>query len=231
MPHVDSVHINLPGGDHLEAVICSPEDQALAPGLIIAPGSGYTKEGPLIVELCQQAAAAGFITLRFDWRYTTHGGRPSSNRKREVEDLQNALSYLESQAKIDNARLIMAGKSLGAGVAYHVFQTRPDLFAAMLLTPVFRDANSGHKYYPDLPQETRPVYLLTGKSDPLNKLSLMEDYLQDATPDIHVHIVDGNHGLEISRARSPDAVSANQDNIRIAVRHAVDWLNKVAAKR
>jgi dienelactone hydrolase len=223
----NSVSIKLPGGGHLDAVISYPDGNALAPGLIVAPGSGYSKEGPLIVELCEQAAAAGFTTLRFDWRYTTAGGRPSSNRKRELEDLQAVLSYVESIKEIDLRRLVMAGKSLGAGVAYQAFRSRPDIFAALLLTPVFRDSNSGSRNYPDLPHEQRPVYLLTGSSDPLNKLSVMQDYLHQATPNLRVRIVEGNHGLEVSRARSPEAVSANHDNIRGAVRHAVDWLREI----
>lgn len=79
--------IMLPDGSCLEAVVSYPDGGVPAPGLLVAPGSGYSKEGPLIVELCEQAAAADFVTLRFDWRYTAAGGRPSSNRKRELEDL------------------------------------------------------------------------------------------------------------------------------------------------
>ncbi|MFC1620065.1 dienelactone hydrolase family protein [Candidatus Neomarinimicrobiota bacterium] len=223
----NSVHIGLPGGDHLEAVMSYPDGVELAPGLIVAPGSGYPKEGPLIVELCEQATAAGFITLRFDWRYTSTGGRPSSNRKRELEDLQAVLSYVESIKEIDPRRLVLAGKSLGAGVAYQAFRSRPDIFAALLLTPVFRDSNSGPRNYPDLPHERRPVYLLTGSSDPLNKRSVMQDYLHAAAPNVLVRIVEGNHGFEVSRARSPEAASANRDNIRGAVGHAADWLREI----
>jgi predicted alpha/beta-hydrolase family hydrolase len=190
----NSVHIGLPDGGHLESVISYPDDNELAAGLIVAPGSGYTKEGPLLVELCEQATTAGFVTLRFDWRYTSTGGRPSSNRKREL---------------------------------YQVFRNRPDIFAALLLTPVFRDTNSGPKNYPDLPHEQRPVFLLTGSSDPLNKASVMQEYLRGAAPNVVVRIVEGNHGLEVSRARSSEAVSANRDNIRGAVIHAVDWLRKI----
>jgi predicted alpha/beta-hydrolase family hydrolase len=228
MALINTVLIDLPGGNNLEAVISYPDGNELAAGLIVAPGSGYSKEGSLIVELCEQAAAVGFFTLRFDWRYTSMGGRPSSNRKRELEDLQTVLSHVESLEGIDSHRLVLAGKSLGAGVTYQLFHNRPDIFAALLLTPVFRDSNSGPKNYPDLPHERRPVYLLTGKSDPLNKLNVMQDYLHGAASNVQVRIAEGNHGLDISRARSPEAVSVNRDNIRGAVRHAVDWLREIA---
>jgi predicted esterase len=134
---------------------------------------------------------------------------------------------VESLKEVDRHRLILVGKSLGAGVAYQVFRNRPDIFAALLLTPVFRDTNSGPKNYPDLPHEQRPVFLLTGSSDPLNKASVMQEYLRGAAPNVVVRIVEGNHGLEVSRARSSEAVSANRDNIRGAVIHAVDWLRKI----
>lgn len=229
MTQAKPVHISLPTGDYLEAVVSYPDNDEPSPGLIVAPGSGYSKDGLLIVELCEQATATGFITLRFDWRYTTSGGGPSSNRKREIEDLQNALGYLELLDGINAHQLVLAGKSLGAGVAFNVFGSRPDVLAAMLLTPVFRNPDSGSKNYPGLPHEQRPVYMLTGKSDPLNKLDIMQHYLGDANPRVLVHVVDGNHGLELSRAKSPEAVSVNQENIRSAVSHAVDWLKTTVA--
>lgn len=104
------------------------------------------------------------------------------------------------------------------------------MLAALLLTPVFRDSNSGLRNYPGLPQEQRPVYLLTGSSDPLNKLSVMQEYLSEAGPHIRTNIVEGNHGLELSRGRSPEAISANRNNIRAAVKPAVDWLQEIVSQ-
>jgi predicted esterase len=219
----DNVQIQTPTGELLEAAIGLPTGGEKAPVLILAPGSGYTKDGPILVELSTLATEQGFITLRYDWRYTTTGGKPSSNRRREEEDLKSVLAFLDSVHQADANKIFLIGKSLGAGIAYREFHSRPDLFAAVLLTPVFRNMNNGTKNYPGLPEETRPVYILTGRSDPLNNYTLMQDYLHGAGNNVVVSVVDGDHSLNISRAPGSDTETINLENIRFAMQQVMSW--------
>ncbi len=214
----------LPQGGEVPALIAYPPGNSPIPLLIIAPGSAYPKEGALIAALADHAVTAGWAALRFDWRYTAAGGRASGNRAREAADLERVLAYAEGLPRVAAQPIVLAGKSLGAAVAYRVFRSRPQVAAVILLTPVFRDAASGDKHYPGLRAEQRPVYLLTGNHDPLNALPMMEAYVRGAGHQVAVTVVDGDHGLQLSRKKDAASQAANAANIAGAMAKVVNWL-------
>ena len=55
----------------------------------------------------------------------------------------------------------------------------------------------------------------------------MQAYLQEAGSHIRIVVAEGNHGLEISRGRSPEALSANLSNIKASVAPVVKWLREI----
>ena len=221
----ESFAIALPQGGELPALIAYPPGNGAVPLLIIAPGSAYPKEGGLITALARHAVAAGWAALRFDWRYTAAGGRPSGNREREAADLEGVLAYARELPRVAAQPIVLAGKSLGAAVAYRVFRSHPGLAAALLLTPVFRDAASGDKHYPGLKAEQRPVQMLTGNRDALNSFPAMEAYVRAATGgQVTVTVVEGDHGLQVSRKKDAASQAANATNIEGAVAKVVGWL-------
>ena len=222
-----SVRIPVAGARDLEGLLHLPAGGGPGPGLVIAPGSSYPKEGPIIESLARQAAPAGWVVLRFDWSYTTYGGGASGSRKREAAELEAALAFLGTQAVCDPNRLVVAGKSLGSAAAYQVFRSHPELSAAMLLTPVFRTAEGAGKTYAGLAQEARPVLLVTGDRDSLNKPQVMEAHLAAAGKHIVAEVVAGDHGLCLSRRKDPDSQAANRDNIDAAMAGVVRWLGRI----
>ncbi len=221
-----TVRIPVAGARHLEGNLHLPAGETPGPGLVIAPGSSYPKEGAIIESLARQAVPAGWAVLRFDWSYTTYGGGASSSRKREAAELEAALAFLGSQPACDPNRLVVAGKSLGSAVAYKVFTNHPELTAAILLTPVFRTAEGAGKTYAGLAQERRPVLLVTGERDPLNKPPVMAAHLATAGEHIVTEVVAGDHGLCLSRRKDPDSQAANRDNIDAALASVVRWLGR-----
>ena len=181
----------------------------------------------MIVSLFQQAVAAGIAAFRFDWHYMTMGGQPSGNRRKEAEDLEGVLSFVQTQPHVDSRRIVLAGKSLGAAVCYRVFRSHPEIVGALLLTPVFCDESSGPRNYPDLSGETRPLMLLAGNRDPLNKLEVMHNYASNAGRNVNISVVDGDHSLNVSRGRDPEKTALNAENINAAMEDAVRWLKTV----
>jgi dienelactone hydrolase len=154
----------------------------------------------------------------------TTGRKPSKDRRKEAEDLEGILSFVRTMDRVDNRRIVLAGKSLGAAVCYRTFRSNPEIAGAVLLTPVFRDHTSGERNYPDLPQETRPLKILAGNRDPLNNLQVMHSYLENAGENLDVAVVDGDHSLNIFRSKDPDKGSVNEENINAAVGNVVNWL-------
>ena len=122
---------------------------------------------------------------------------------------------------------MLAGKSLGAAVAYRVFRDRPEVAAAALLTPVFRDAAGAEKHYPGLRHERRPLLLLTGNRDPLNARPVMEAHLRGGGANLSIIRVDGDHGLELTRKKDAASRAANAANIAAAADEVVTWLGRL----
>ena len=140
------------------------------------------------------------------------------------------LAYARALPRTSGRPLVVAGKSLGAAVAWRVFREQLDVAAVVLLTPVFRDAGSGEKSYPGLADERRPVQLLAGNRDGLNALPLMEAYARGASGGhVTVTVVDGDHGLQVTRKKDAASLAANRANIAAAAGQVVGWLGQLAA--
>ncbi len=223
------VNIPVPEARGLAGLWSLPASATSWPAIVIASGSNYPKEGAIMAAMTERALAAGWAVLTFDWSYTTYGGSPSSSRKREKRELQAALDYLGSRPKIDRQRIVVAGKSLGSAVAYALFLDNLDLLGAALLTPVMRTPEGAERAYPGLSAQARPIHLLAGKSDPLNALPVMEAHLAGAGKQIVTTLIDGDHGLNVTRKKDETSQARNRANVAAGVRAVVRWLETLSA--
>ena len=71
--------------------------------LVIAPGQGYHREKPLVKQLAVEAAAQGYIAVRFDWSYCKLDkatkkctGNPSDDLIPEGKDLTAVVNYAKN---------------------------------------------------------------------------------------------------------------------------------------
>ena len=70
-------------------------------------------------EFLEDYRNAGFDVFTFDYRgYGISGGRPSCSHA--YEDIESVYDYLLNRLKIDPAKLIVHGRSVGAAVALHL---------------------------------------------------------------------------------------------------------------
>lgn len=215
-------------GAPLAAVIDHPAGRAKAPAVVIAPGQGYHKELPLTRGLAEAAVAAGFVAARFDWRYYAKGGEPAEDLAPEVADLEAVLERVKADPRVDPARIVLAGKSLGTMVAWRVLQKHPEVKGAVLLTPIFRSKETQESHYPGLVGMDRPVAFLVGDNDAGNcQLPVMFEALAGVkAPLAKAVVVAGNHSLEVA----PRGDAANGPNVKAAVAIAVHWLGLLAGR-
>jgi len=91
------------------------------PGIVVCHGFGGLKEGtpPAIA---RHLASLGYVCLTFDYRgFGESGGPPGRLIPREqVEDIRNALTYLETRGEVDPERLGLYGTSFGGGNVSYV---------------------------------------------------------------------------------------------------------------
>jgi dipeptidyl aminopeptidase/acylaminoacyl peptidase len=115
----DSDGITLRGTLHL------PEGGGARPGIVTCHGFGGGSTGAGHPELAQALARAGYVVLRFDFRGcgASGGERGRVICMEEVEDLRNAITFLQAQEGVDRDRIGVIGASLGGSVALYVAAT------------------------------------------------------------------------------------------------------------
>lgn len=87
------------------------------PAVVTANGFSFPKEF-LLPSIAERFAAAGYVVLTFDYRYLGESeGEPRGriHALEQVEDIRNALSFLEEQPEVDPTRLGAWGASNGGG--------------------------------------------------------------------------------------------------------------------
>jgi len=91
------------------------------PGIVLCHGFTAVKE-VLLPEIARRLAKLGYVSLTFDYRFLGEsGGEPRRQiiPLRQIEDIRNAVTFLQQQPEVDPERLGLLGVSLGgANVSY-----------------------------------------------------------------------------------------------------------------
>lgn len=95
------------------AVVCHPH-----------PLYGGSMENDLVIALSEALGAAGFATLRFDFRGVGASGGRHDNGRGEVDDVRAAAATLRERLGVP--RVILVGYSFGSLMALHAGCAEPD---------------------------------------------------------------------------------------------------------
>ncbi|MBI3796947.1 MAG: alpha/beta hydrolase [Deltaproteobacteria bacterium] len=108
----------------MAGVLFLPDNLARAerrPGIVLCHGFTAVKE-VLLPEVARRLAKLGYVALTFDYRFLGEsGGEPRRQiiPLRQIEDIHNAVTFLQCQPEVNPERLGLLGVSLGgANVSY-----------------------------------------------------------------------------------------------------------------
>ncbi len=108
----------------MAGVLCVPDNLTVGetrPGIVMCHGFTAVKE-VILPEIAQRLAQLGYVVLTFDYRFLgASGGEPRRQiiPMRQIEDIRNAVTFLQNQPEVNPARLGLFGVSLGgANVSY-----------------------------------------------------------------------------------------------------------------
>ena len=127
-------------GDELAGVLFLPEMNQRAPVLIICHGAGEFKEN--YFELCELLASRGVATLAIDMHGhgQSAGERYYVNMRQWVADIQAAIDFLLTHAKIDGSRIGAFGLSSGGTAILEAAMIDPRLKALVALDATVRNS-------------------------------------------------------------------------------------------
>tara|TARA_A100001037_G_scaffold306608_1_gene353259 strand:+ start:24609 stop:25520 length:912 start_codon:yes stop_codon:yes gene_type:complete len=98
-------------GEKISGILRLPEKiKNPAPGVVQGPGFLGLKGGKLYKQYHELLVKAGFVVLVFDYRgFGDSEGESVLYPERQVEDIRNAISYIETRDEVDNDRIGLFG--------------------------------------------------------------------------------------------------------------------------
>jgi hypothetical protein len=235
----ETLKIQTPRGTEVNVTLHIPAGSDL-PVLVVAPGQSCNSKGPLFETIGDKGYAKNYAIFRFEWSYCgTASEKPSAGLKNEVEDMITVLEFAQKQASVDPSKIVIAGKSMGSGVAYRIFSQHPELKAAVLLTPicsVTTDENNNplsepvsicDKSYPHLKEDLRPVLMAMGNQDENCVLPVLFDFLKDSKGNIQTFVAGGDHGFRIYDSHGDVDAIKTQNNIDTVVSVLFNWMDLI----
>jgi dienelactone hydrolase len=152
------------------------------PGIIVCHGFGGLKEGTP-PNVARHLASLGYVCLTFDYRGFGGSGGAAGRLipDEQVEDIRNALCYLESRPDVDPARIGLWGTSFGGGNVARVAAIDPRvkcLVAAVSVTDGEAWLRAMHPYWYflelcDRAAEDRRRRALTGQGERVDRFQIM----------------------------------------------------------
>ena len=115
--------VSFPSGNlTLAGVLHLPDGRAAGekrPAIVVLHGFGSNKDGGVALVAARLFEKLGYVTLRFDMRGCgeSEGERGRVICLEQVEDTQNAVTWLAARSEVIGERVAVMGFSFGAAVA------------------------------------------------------------------------------------------------------------------
>ena len=173
-------------GDRISAVLYLPADaseQNPVPGVVLCHGFTGIKE-LILPGYGRGFARAGIAALAFDYRGfgESEGSRGRLVARRQIEDIHNSVTFMETLAEVDPRRVGLWGTSYGAANA--IVAAAADLRVRCVAAQV-GFADGGRRMRERPPGETAPARalieaeriqrVLTGQSTMVDPLQILND--------------------------------------------------------
>jgi hypothetical protein len=131
-----------------------------------------TMQDPLIVQIANDLAAAGFIVLRFNFRGVGASEGQQTDGRLEPLDLAGAVEFALAEPGADREKLCLVGHAFGASVALVYAMHDPRVKTVVAISPpMFR-------LTPEMGTFDRPKLFITGEHDEVSPRHKLEPWIE-----------------------------------------------------
>jgi alpha/beta superfamily hydrolase len=181
--------LRIPSGEiTLEGLLHLPEGAGAFPGVVIChphPQMGGDMYNNVVGALVRAAVDSGFAALRFNFRGVGESGGTYDNGKGEQDDARAALAAIREQPEVDASRIVLAGYSFGAMIAFRVAAGREDLAGVIAVSnPTQRGPKVEARF-------AVPALFATGDRDEYSDGELLREYREQLGDDVTVEVFPG----------------------------------------
>ncbi|MGD0498523.1 MAG: alpha/beta family hydrolase [Bryobacteraceae bacterium] len=147
--------------------------------MILTHGAGSNGNAPLLVDVAEAFAAAGWLAMRYDLsfrRRRAHGPPGPADSARDREGIERAA---EAMRRLAPGRVFAGGHSYGGRQTAMLAAEKPDLFAGLLLLsyPLHPPAKPEQKRTAFFPSLRTPALFVHGAADPFASLEEVREAL------------------------------------------------------
>ncbi len=223
------VSIPIAEDEKVSGVVAIPADfqKQKSVGVILAHGAGNDMETPLIVALANELAAAGYLSLRFNFPYKEKGRKAPDSQKKLVQTWQQVYRFLTTHPKFGTKKIVAAGKSMGGRVASQI-AADGDLPANCLVFlgyPLHPPGKKDKLRDAHLYELRVPLLFFAGTRDSLCDLQLLRQVLGRLKSDWDLEVIEGgDHSFRLLKS----ANMTQQEVYDHILQTMVDWLKTKA---
>ena len=171
-------------------------------GLVFTHGAGGNSRAPLLVDLAEAFAGAGFTVLRCDlpFRQSRPYGPPRpSDAERDRQGLKHAVAAMR---KLVAGRVFLGGQSYGGRQATMLCAEEPSLVGGLLLTsyPLHPPGKPDQLRTKHLPKIQAPALFVSGSADPFGSPTELQAALRLVPGQVSFLLIEGaGHDLGFGR--------------------------------
>lgn len=218
-----SKKVSIPVGKEQVSGIVSIPDK-FESGILIAHGAGNDMNNPLIVHFSEGLAAAGYVTLRFNFPYREKGRKAPDSQNKLIEAWQSVHDFFTDN--YSPSKITAAGKSMGGRVASQMV-SEGTLAADRLIFlgyPLHPPGNKNKMRDSHLYEVDIPMLFFAGTRDSLCDLELLKNVLDRLKVPWDLEIIEGgDHSFNIP-------ISSNLTQLEVygqVLKKTIAWLESI----
>ena len=185
--------LKIAGQGEVKAAIVVPDDGDPEASVVLAHGQANDLDHELLTILCDGLEERGYASLRFNFPYKEAGGNTPDSREVLIQAYRAARDELEQ--RVEDAKIFLAGKSLGARIAASVAEQDGAAGLIFLGYPIHRPGAEPRDYEHIVNIES-PMLFFVGTRDPFCKVEKLQKILEQRAGKSLLQVVeDGDHSF------------------------------------